>query len=106
MPKAGVTHLDPNQKSVELRFGQPVNALLFDRVLSGHHHKRKLERKRVPIHRHLIFLHGFQERGLRFGRCPVDLIGQEDLCKDRPFPEYEIVCVPVEDRGSRHIGGQ
>ena len=37
---AGVAHLDPQEEAVELGLGQPVDALLLHRVLSGQHQER------------------------------------------------------------------
>ena len=36
-----------------------------------------------PLDRHLALLHGFQQRGLGLRRGLVDLIGQDDVRKDR-----------------------
>ena len=41
-------------------------------------------------HRDLPFLHRLQERGLRLGRSPVDLVGEYDVGKDRPSQELEL----------------
>ena len=37
-----------------------------------------------------MFLHGFEQRRLGFGRCSIYLIGQQHLCEDRPFVEDQI----------------
>ena len=41
-------------------------------------------------HGHLPLLHGFQKRGLRFGRRAVDFVGQDDVGEQRPFQEAEL----------------
>ena len=38
----------------------------------------------------LVFLHGFQHRGLRVCRRAVDFVGKHDVCEDGPFDEFEL----------------
>ena len=59
-------------------------------------------------HRHLLFLHGFEERGLRFRRGAVDFIGQEQIGEDRAGLKIEhllAVAVILHHRRADHIGG-
>jgi hypothetical protein len=45
-----------------------------------------------------------EERGLGFGGCPVDLVGEDHLAHDRSWPELERVRPLVEDRDARNVG--
>ena len=54
----------------------------------------------------LALFHHLKERRLRLGGGPVDLIGQHDLCDDRPFTELEIAGLLVVDRNSSDVTGQ
>ena len=35
-------------------------------------------------------LHRFEEGGLRFGRRPVDLVGEDNVGKQRPLHEFKL----------------
>ena len=75
------------QEPVQLSFGQGIRPFLLDRVLGGHHHKRRGQLVGHPTHRDRPFLHGLQHRRLGLGRRSVDFIGQQQLRKDRTAAE-------------------
>ncbi len=60
-----------------------------------------------PGGRDVVLLHGFEQRGLRFRRRPVDFVGEDDLCEDRPFhePQRSVSALLVQYLGSRDIRG-
>ena len=93
---AGMSHIDLEEEAVQLGFGQSVGALVLDRVLRGHDHEGNARRMRDPVHGHLPFFHHLEERALRFGRCPVDLVHQHDIAEDGAGLEGEGVGARVE----------
>ncbi len=101
-----ITHLYFQEKAIQLRLGEAVNAFLLDWVLGGQHHERLRQRQRRALYCHLIFLHGFEQGGLRFGGGAVDLIGQQDLAEDRPLAQNKLAGFAVENIGAGHIGRQ
>ena len=86
---ARIVDKDIEHEPVELRLGQRIRALLFDRVLRREHEERKVEIVIASAGRHLVFLHRLQQRGLRLRRRPVDLVGEDDVAKDWPLDEAE-----------------
>ncbi len=80
----GVTDVDGKHEPVELGFRQRIGSFLLDRVLRGHHEERQVERIGLARTGHLVLLHGLKQGGLGLGRRPVDLVGQDDVRKDRP----------------------
>ena len=86
----GVVDADLEHEPVELGFGEWIGALLLDGVLGGEDKERLGEWMPDAAHGDMVFLHRFEERGLRLGRRAVDLIGQDDVGKDRPFDESQL----------------
>ena len=95
-------------KAVELSLGQRVGAVVFDWVLGGEHEKREVERMRLARHGDMLFLHGFEQGGLGFGSGSVDLVGEEDVTKNRSALELEgaFSAVLRQDLRAYHVGGQ
>ena len=89
----GVVHLDHEHEAVELRLGERVGSLLFDRVLGREHEERLGERVILAPHRDLALLHRLQHRGLRLRRRPVDLVRQDDVGEDRAGQKLELALV-------------
>ena len=63
------------QEAIELRFRKRVDALLLDRVLRRDHCETIAELVAFTVDRNLALLHRLEQRGLRFGRSAVDLVG-------------------------------
>ena len=99
-----IAELETEEESVELRLGERERALVFDRVLGGDHQERVGHRVGRPVDRRLMFLHAFEQSGLRLRRGPVDLIGQHDLAHDRAWPELELLGLLVVDGQARYVG--
>jgi len=53
--------------------------------------------------RHLPLLHGLQEGALDLGRGAVDLVGQEQVCKDRPPVGAEFPRLGLEDHRANDV---
>ena len=86
---AWVLDHDVEQKAVELGFGQRVGALLLDRVLGGENKERLVEFVVLASGRDALLLHRFEQRGLRLGWRPVDLIGEQQVGENGALLELE-----------------
>ena len=100
----------PNRKfkdePIKLSLGQGKGAFILDRVLGSHDNERIRQPKALPIQRHLVFLHGFQQCRLGFGRSPVDLIGEQDMGKDGTLAQLEFVRAAIIDVPASDIAGE
>ena len=102
----GIAQAQAQHEAVELRLGQRERALVLDRVLGGDDQERDGHRVGDAVDRHLPLLHALEQRRLRLGRGPVDLVGEHDLGHDRARPELELLGLLVVDREAGHVGGQ
>ena len=97
------------QEAVELGFGQRVGAFLLDGVLRGQHEERHGQHEGLFADRDVPLLHGFEQRGLRFGRRAVDFVGQHHVREQRPFDEAKRPLagrvVFLQHVGARDVGG-
>ena len=66
---------DPHQEAIELRFRQRERPVVLPRVLRGDHHERLRQRPRMPVNRHLILVHGFEQRRLGLRGRTINLVG-------------------------------
>ena len=71
-----------HQKTVQLRFGQGVSALMTGGVLRGDHHERFREGQTSSLYGNLLFVHGFEQGRLRLGRGAVDFVGEQKVGED------------------------
>ena len=85
----GIADDQLEHEAVELRLGKRVGPFLFDGILGRHDEERLLEPVDHAADGDGVFLHRFQERGLRFGRRAVDFVGQDDLREDGPALKFE-----------------
>ena len=74
---------------------------MLDGILRGHHHERLGQRIGAVVHRHLIFIHRFQQRALGFGRGAVDFVRQDDVGKDGARAEFEALGGLAENADAR-----
>ena len=90
----GKGNVDLEEEAVELRLGQGVGALHFQRVL-GRQDKEGL-RQGVGLvgDGHRMLLHRLQQRRLRLGRGAIDFVGQDQVGKDGAALEAE-AALPV-----------
>ena len=96
----------PDREPVELRLRQRVGALILDRVVGGDHHERFRQQPGFTIDADLRLGHRLEQRGLRLRRCPVDLVGEQQVGEDRSGPELEAPRAHVVDRRAEQVGGQ
>ena len=82
-------HADLHQETVQLRFRKWKSPQCLNRVLSGDHKKRFLQRPGRAVDRHLPFRHTLEKGGLCAGRRAVDLIRKEQIAKDRTRAELK-----------------
>ena len=101
-----VADRDAGHEPVALRLRQRVGALHLDGVLGRHDDERLGERVGRPVDGDLGLLHRLQERALRLGRGPVDLVADDDVGEDRPRAELEVAHVLVEDRDAGDVARQ
>ena len=106
---AGVVHADVEQEPVELRFGQRVRALLFQGVLRRQHEKGSGQQVGAATGADVPLLHGFEHRGLRLRRRPVDFVRQNQVGEDRtgqeaigPLPGLRVF---LDDLGTGDVAG-
>ena len=101
-----VAEPEAQHEPVELGLGQGERAFVLDRVLGRDDEERIGHRVGRAVDRRLALFHALEERGLRLGRRPVDLVGEDDLAEDRSRPELEFLGLLVVDREARDVRGQ
>jgi hypothetical protein len=77
-----VIEMQRKHETIQLRFRQRISAFLFDRILGGDDQEGIRQGAGLAAHRHAVFLHGLEQRGLGFGRRAIDFIGQKQIGKD------------------------
>ena len=102
--KGGVVDPRVEHEAVELGFGKGVGAFLLDGVLGREDEERTRQGVALARGRHGAFLHGFKKGSLRLGRCPVDLVGEDDVREQGAFHELELTRL-VEDFGADDVAG-
>ena len=60
----------------------------------------------LAFKRDLVLLHGFQQRGLCFGRGTVDLVRQKDVGEYGTFAQDELVFAAVKNESTGNITGK
>ncbi len=95
-----------HQEAVELRLGQAVRALLLDRVLGGEDDERTGHVVAGAVDGDVALLHHLEQGGLRLRRCPVDLVGEDDVGEHRAAAEVEAALGLVVDETAGDVGGQ
>ncbi len=106
-----IAEFDAQQEAIELRFGQREGADLARRILRGDDEERFRQAAGLAFGSDLAFLHGFEQRALRFGRGAVDFVGEQDLRKDGAGKEAESAFFTVKngeanDVGREHVAGK
>ena len=81
--------------------GSGIGALHLERVLRGQDEERWLEQVAFARDRHLLLLHRLQQRRLRLGRRPVDLVRQQQVGEDRSGLEAELALAVLLDQDVR-----
>ncbi len=89
-----VVDRDAEEEAVELRGGQPEDALVLERVLRRDHDERHGQPVAAAVDRDVVLLHRLEQRGLRARLGAVDLVRKEDVRehrtgRERPLPELD-----------------
>ena len=63
------------------------------------------QQARPAVDGDLPLLHGLQQRGLRLGRRPVDLVGEQQVGEHRPLAEAELARAAVVDQRAGDVAG-
>jgi hypothetical protein len=95
-----------NHEAVELRLGQRIGALVFDRVLRGDDDERPRQLVRVPVDRHVPLLHALEQAGLGLRRGPVHLVDEHHVGEHGAGPKLEAVLALVVDIRAHDVGRQ
>jgi hypothetical protein len=101
-----VAHLDTHQKTVELRFGQWIGAVMLDWILRSDNEKGLRKRESFAVDGDLRFVHGFQERGLRARRGAIDLVRKYDVGENGAGTEFKFARFGIVDTYAENIAGQ
>src|SRR5215470_13416077 len=76
------------------------------RILGCNHEKRLRQWEALRVNRDLAFVHGFEQRGLRFWRGAVDFVGQKHVRENRPSLKLEFLLGCRINRNAYDIGRQ
>ena len=94
------------KKTVGLRLGQRVSALLLDGILGGHHEERLGQWVRLAADGDLALLHGLEEGGLDLGGGAVDFVGEYEIGKNGAAVGREFAVLRRENHGAHDVAGQ
>ncbi len=94
-----------HKKPIQLGLGQRVSALLFNRILGGHHHKTFGQRQGFAVDAHLSFLHGLKKRGLGLWWRPVDFVAQKNFGKNWTLAKMKLPTVQVVNLRAQNVCG-
>ena len=99
---------DLEHEAILLRFGKRIGPFLLDRILRGQHEERIGKFVPDAAHGDLPLLHGFEQRGLGFGRGAVQFVGQDDVGKEWPFEKTKLAAagrtILFDDLGAGDVG--
>src|SRR5579862_3039946 len=104
--RRGITHLDAHQEAIELRFGQRIGAVMLNGVLRGNDEKRMRKLQSLAVHRHLRFVHSFEERRLRARSSAVDFIGEHDVGENRAGTKLELARFRIVNAYAENVARQ
>ena len=103
-----IGHQNLHQEAIELGFGQRIGAFHFDGILRRHHEERRFQFMRGGAAGDGAFLHGFEQRRLRFRRGAIDFVGQNQVGENRTGLEAQGLVAAVvgfHDHAADDVGG-
>ena len=104
----GVFDFDEEEEAVFLRLGKGVSAFLLDGVHRGEDKERLGQFVSDLSDSDVLFLHRFEQGGLRFGRRAVDFVSEDDLREDGTLLEDKFATaslgVFLNDLGAGDVG--
>src|SRR6202040_2933401 len=60
----GISHANPHQKTVKLRFGQRIGTVMLDRILGSYNEERLRQQVGLRVDGDLALVHGLEQGGL------------------------------------------
>ena len=111
VPGLGIAQAQAQGETVQLGVGQQLGAGGPGRVLGGDDQEGVGDGVGYAVHRHSALLHGLQKGGLGAAGGAVELIGQEQVAKQRAglvlhLPGGLVVEGEAGEVGGHHIGGK
>ena len=100
----GITDHYFQHESVELGFWQLIGAFLLYGILCGHHQEGRGQGKGLLPYRHLMFLHGFEQRALHLCWGAVDFVGQHKVGEHGAFLHLKRLVFLRVDHRTHHVG--
>jgi hypothetical protein len=101
-----VVDANAQEETIHLRLGQRIGAVALLGILRRHHQKRRVQRVRPAVDRHLALVHRFEQRALCARRRSVDLVGENQVREHGPGAELEFARLRIEDRDADHVRWQ
>ena len=86
----GIADVHLQQKAVELRFRQRVGAFVLKWILRREHMERAWQNVVVSGNGYPLLLHRLEQCRLRPWTGSVDLVGHQELAKNRPLYEAKM----------------
>ena len=93
------------EEAVELRLRQRERPFVLDGVLGREEQERVRQLARDAVDGDLPLGHRLEQRRLRLRRRAVDLVDEDDVREDRPWPELELPRPLVEHGEAGDVGG-
>jgi hypothetical protein len=98
-------------EAVDLRFGQRVCTLLLDGILRRHHQEQRRQLVARLADADLTLPHRLEQGRLYLGRGSIDLVGKNEIVKQRSALKFEGPFLgPIDVRsgeiGRKHVGGK
>jgi hypothetical protein len=101
----GIAEGEPDHETVKLGGWQGIGSLRFDRVLRRDDEKTVSDASGHPARGNLPFRHDLKQGGLYLRRRAVNLVGKEDIGKDRPRHERKAAFSGVENVDAGYVVG-
>jgi hypothetical protein len=97
---------EAEEEAVELTLREGVGPVVLQGILGRKDEEWARQLKGLVVDGDPPFLHRLQESALGSRRSTVDLVGQEDVRKDRSRPRLELAGLRVEEGDTQHVRGQ
>ena len=98
-----VTERKLHGESIHLRLGQGIGAAELNWILGGNNEKQVCQVTAFAVHAYLVFSHRLQKGRLGARRSAVDFVGEQDIRKDRPLMEMELLVALAKNRYAENV---
>ena len=102
----GIADRERDHEAVELALRERLRAGEAEGILRRDADERRRERVRLAVHRDGALLHDLEQRGLRFRRSAVDLVGEQQLTVRRALTVFEFARPAVPHGETGDVGRQ